>query len=99
MATQEQQTRSAGEWQVLARRSADGITVTLRWSRAAGRVAVSLVDDRWGVVAAFDVSNQDALAAFDDPLGHAASRGLRVPEPYQRGVPGGAAQRGLAELT
>jgi hypothetical protein len=65
----------------------------------AGRVAVSLVDDRWGVVAAFDVSNQEALAAFDDPLAHAASRGLRVPAPYQRGVPAAAVQAGLGELT
>jgi len=97
VATQEQ-SRSTGEWQVLARRSAHGITVTLRWSRAAGRVAVSLVDDRWGVVAAFDVSNEEAQAAFEDPLGHATRRGLRVPEPYRHGVPSSGGQAPLAEL-
>jgi hypothetical protein len=89
---------SSGEWQVLARRRAEGVTVTLRSSRAAGRTAVSLVDDRWGVVTAFDVSGDEAQAAFEDPLGHAVRRGLRVPEPYRHGVPWSGDQAALAEL-
>jgi hypothetical protein len=57
----------------LAHRVADGIEVTLLWSKVADRITVAVLDTRYDEALEFDVDGADALAAFNHPYAYAAA--------------------------
>ena len=65
------------DWRELHSRDGDGLAVSLLWSKAAGRVKVTVADSRLGETFALDVAGTDALAAFHHPFAYAAGRGMR----------------------
>jgi hypothetical protein len=56
-------------------RTTNGITVTLAWSRATGRVSLFVVDEPAGETFDLEVDPADALDAFHHPYAYAAYRG------------------------
>ena len=62
-------------WTELASRDSNGLAVSLLWSKATGRVKVTVVDDRLGEEFDFKVAAADALAAFYHPFAYMASSG------------------------
>ena len=64
------------EWRELARREADGLTVSLLWSKATNRVKVAVayatLDEEFHI----DVAGPHALDAFHHPFAYAVGRGL-----------------------
>ena len=56
----------------LARRTADGIEVTLFWTQSSNRVTIELLDSRSGDGLDFDVDSHAALDAFIHPYAYAA---------------------------
>lgn len=69
-------TSAVNDWNELASRGGDGLAVSLLWSRATGRVRVTVADERLGEAFVLDVPGAHALAAFDHPFAYAAVRGL-----------------------
>lgn len=61
----------------LAHRTNDGIEVTLYWSKASGRVTVSVLHARSATALEFEVGGADALDAFNHPYAYAAAGGTR----------------------
>jgi hypothetical protein len=72
------------DWKELARREGDGLVVSLFWSRAAGRVTVT-VEQMFAEELHIEVPGACALDAFYHPFAYAAGRGLgltcALPEP------------------
>jgi hypothetical protein len=64
---------STSDWRELALREADGLEVSLVWSRSADRVKVTVADLRLDVQFEIDVADADALAAFHHPFAYAPS--------------------------
>lgn len=56
------------DWRELARRHADGRAVSLLWSKATGRVKVTVADENLDVELDLDVSSAHALRAFHNPF-------------------------------
>lgn len=61
----------------LAHRTDDGIDVTLFWSKASGRVAISVFHERSATTLEFEVDGAEALDAFNHPYAYAAAGGTR----------------------
>ena len=64
------------DWRELASREGDGLEITLLWSRATGRVKVTVADSRLDDSFELDIAGADALAAFHHPFAYAAGRGF-----------------------
>jgi hypothetical protein len=65
----------------LARRTGDGIEVTLFWTKATNTVAVAVLDTRSGEALEFDVDGSAALDAFNHPYAYAVTRRVRKVAP------------------
>ena len=61
----------------LARRTGDGIEVTLFWTKATNTVAVAVLDTRSGEALEFEVDGTAALDAFNHPYAYAVTRRVR----------------------
>ena len=61
----------------LAHRVADGIEVTLFWSKATNRVTIAVVDSHCDDGLEFDVDGSAALDAFNHPYAYAAGTHVR----------------------
>ena len=64
------------DWRELANRDGDGLEISLLWSKAAGRVKVTVADSRLDESFELDIASAEALAAFHHPFAYAADRGL-----------------------
>jgi hypothetical protein len=64
------------DWRELASRDGDGLAVSLLWSKAAGRIKVTVADSRLDETFELDIAAGDALAAFHHPFAYAAGRGI-----------------------
>lgn len=64
------------DWRELASRDGDGLAVFLLWSKAAGRVKVTVADSRLDETFELDIAAAEALAAFHHPFAYAAGRGI-----------------------
>lgn len=62
-------------WSELALRENDGLTVSLFWSKATGRVKVAVADVQLDEQFELHVPGADALAAFHHPFAYAAGLG------------------------
>ena len=71
-------TTAINDWKELARREGDGLVVSLLWSRAAGRVTVTVVDQMFAEELHVEVPGACALDAFYHPFAYAAGRSLGV---------------------
>jgi hypothetical protein len=60
----------------LARRTSDGIEVTLFWSKPSNRVAIAVLDTRSDEALEFEVEGRAALDAFNHPFAYAATQPL-----------------------
>ena len=60
------------DWRELASRDGDGLEISLLWSKAAGRVKVTVADSRLDESFELDIAGADALAAFHHPFAYAA---------------------------
>ena len=69
-------TTATDDWRELARREADGLTVSLLWSEATGRVGVTVADATLDEEFHIDVAGPHALDAFYHPFAYAVGRGL-----------------------
>jgi hypothetical protein len=69
-------TTASNDWRELASRGTDGLAVALLWSKATGRVRVTVADKKFGEDFDLDVPGAHALAAFYHPFAYAAVRGL-----------------------
>jgi hypothetical protein len=56
----------------LAHRSSNGIDVALLWSKATGRLVVSVADQRDGSTFTLDAPSEKALDVFHHPFAYAA---------------------------
>ncbi len=65
----------------LARRTSDGIEVTLLWSSASNQVAISILDTRSDETLEFDVDGSAALDAFNHPYAYAAHQVRSIAAP------------------
>jgi hypothetical protein len=70
----------------LARRTSDGIEVTLFWSKPLDRVTVAVIDTRSDEVLEFEVDGSAALDAFNHPYAYAASQRVRSVAPRRVAV-------------
>ena len=68
-------TAAVSDWKELASRGADGLAVSLFWSRATDRIRVTVADERFDQFE-LDVPGAHALGAFYHPFAYAAVRGL-----------------------
>ena len=64
------------DWRELASRDGDGLEISLLWSKAAGRVKVTVADSRLDESFELDIAGADALAAFHHPFAYAANVGI-----------------------
>ena len=64
------------DWRELANRDGDGLEISLLWSKAAGRVKVTVADSRLDDSFELDIAGADALAAFHHPFAYAATFGI-----------------------
>jgi hypothetical protein len=60
------------DWRELASREADGLAVTLLWSKASNQVKVAVADTRSDEAFEVEVAGADALAAFYHPFAYVA---------------------------
>jgi hypothetical protein len=60
----------------LARRTSDGIEITLFWSKATDLVTIAVLDTRSDEALEFDVAGSAALDAFNHPYAYAATQPL-----------------------
>ena len=64
------------DWRELTSRGADGLAVSLLWSKATDRVRITVADERFDEELDLDVPGAHALAAFYHPFAYATVRGL-----------------------
>jgi hypothetical protein len=69
-------TTAINDWKELARREGDGLVVSLVWSRAAGRVTVTVFDQMFAEELHVEVPSACALDAFYHPFAYVAGRSL-----------------------
>jgi hypothetical protein len=69
-------TTAIDDWRELASRGADGLAVSLLWSKATDQVRVTVADERFDEELDLEVPGAHALAAFYHPFAYAAVRGL-----------------------
>ena len=75
----------ATTWRELARRTGNGVEVALLWNQARGCVKVAVSDARLCHHVDLELTDADALRAFEQPFAHATSvlwdvrNGLRAP--------------------
>jgi hypothetical protein len=65
---------AATQWRELARRTGDGVEVTLLWNRSVNRVKVAVSDEHLCHFVDLEVAEDDALSAFREPFADATSR-------------------------
>jgi hypothetical protein len=63
-------------WIDLADRESDGLAVTLLWSKASGRVKVTVCDAKLGGCFELVVAASEALSAFHHPFAYAKDDGV-----------------------
>jgi hypothetical protein len=73
-------TTAATQRSELARRSTDGIEVSLFWSQPSSRITIELIDNRIGERLEFEVANDKALDAFRHPYAYAPAQALHLAE-------------------
>ena len=61
-------------WRELETRAGDGLEISLHWSKAADRVRITFVDQRFDESFDIEVDGADALCAFEHPFAFATSR-------------------------
>jgi hypothetical protein len=66
-------TTRLSERRELAHRANDGIEVTLFWSKASNRGAISVLHARSGPALEFEVGGAEALDTFNHPYAYAAA--------------------------
>lgn len=64
------------DWRELAIRKIDGLEISLRWSKSADGVKVSVLDQRLDESFDIHVAGTQALRAYYHPFAYAAGRGL-----------------------
>ena len=69
-------TTAIDDWTELASRGTDGLAVSLLWSKATGRIRVTVADERFDEELDVHVPGAHALGAFYHPFAYAAVRGL-----------------------
>jgi hypothetical protein len=69
-------TTAVDDWRELASREADGLAVSLLWSKATDRVKVAVADATLDEEVHIDVAGPHALDAFYHPFAYAVGRGL-----------------------
>ena len=69
-------TTASNDWRELARREADGLAISLLWSKATNRVKVSVADATLDEEFDINVAPPHALDAFHHPFAYAVGRGL-----------------------
>jgi hypothetical protein len=69
------------DWRELSSRDGNGLEISLLWSKAAGRVKVTVADSRLEESLELDIAGGDALAAFYHPFAYAAGRGFGFGDP------------------
>jgi len=67
---------AVNDWRELATREADGLTVSLLWSKATDRVKVTIDDATPDEEIHINVAGPHALDAFYHPFAYAVGRGL-----------------------
>ena len=67
-------TPAATTWRELARRTGNGVEVTLLWNGSVNRVKVAVSDGRLCHHLDFEVDDADALGAFHRPFAYATSQ-------------------------
>jgi hypothetical protein len=65
---------AATQWRQLARRTGDGVEVTLLWNRSVNRVKVAVSDERLCHFVDLDMVEADRLSAFREPFANATTR-------------------------
>lgn len=65
----------ADQLQELAHRSANGIAVSLLWSRATGSLSVFVADERSGQTLRIEARGDNALDVFHHPYAYASADG------------------------
>jgi hypothetical protein len=73
-------TSAAIERRELARRSTNGIEVTLLWTESTNTVAIAVADTHSGEELEFEVDGSRALDAFNHPYAYAATVRVRSPQ-------------------
>jgi hypothetical protein len=90
-------TSAITDWEELADRENDGLSVSLSWSKATDRVRVVVVDQMFREELHVDVPAACALNAYYHPFAYAARRGLEpscaISEPSTPGRPERSAAR------
>lgn len=61
-----------GRWEELARRTSDGLEITLLWQRGGNNVHVRVIDARTDEAFELTVHGKNALQAFYHPYAYAA---------------------------
>ncbi len=64
---------------VIAKRTRDGVEVSLVWSGVAEQLTVEVLDTATNMGYELEVSGAEAYRVYDDPDAHAAARGITVP--------------------
>ncbi len=64
------------DWKELASRGTDGLAVSLLWSKATGRVKVTVANERFDEEFDLNIPGEHALGAFSHPFAYAAVRGF-----------------------
>jgi hypothetical protein len=67
---------SADDWRELSSREADGLAISLLWSKATGSVKVTVADTTLDEEFDIGVAGPHALDAFYHPFAYAVGRGL-----------------------
>jgi hypothetical protein len=67
-------TTATNDWKELSTRRADGLAVSLLWSKSSGRIKVT--DEKLDDAFDLNIPGAHALAAFDHPFTYATVRGL-----------------------
>ncbi len=64
---------------VIAKRTRNGVEVSLIWSGVAEQLTVEVLDTATDIGYELEVSGADAYQVYDDPDAHAAALGIAVP--------------------
>ena len=67
---------TVNDWSELAIREGDGLEISLLWSKSAGRVKVTVLDQRLEEYFDIHVAGAQALRAFYHPFAYASGQGI-----------------------
>ena len=77
---------ASSSWRELASREADGLAVTLLWSKTSNKVKVTVADTRLDEAFEVEVAGAEALAAFYHPFAYAAREQAGVLDDQSRSL-------------